>query len=71
MVNGSRSITSTRGAQLTGLLAIVYGLGVAFLPDTLGGLTQVWLWGGAIVLGVLFVVYLVVPFARSLGRPDR
>ena len=44
------SITSTRGAQLTGLLAVIYGLGVAFLPDSLGTAKQVWLFVGAAIL---------------------
>ncbi len=60
------SITSTRGAQLTGLLAVIYGLGVAFLPDSLGTVKQVWLFVGAAILLVLFVAYLVIPFVRSL-----
>ena len=60
------SITPTRGAQLTGLLAVIYGLGVAFLPDSLGTVKQVWLFVGAAILLVLFVTYLVIPFVRSL-----
>lgn len=66
-VHGSRqpqSITATAGARTTGLLAVIYGLGVAFLPDGLGGLKQVWLFGGAAVVGVLFLIYLVWPFVR-------
>ena len=58
------SITSTPGALATGLLAVVYGFGVAFLPD-LGVFNSIWLWVGAAVVGVMFVVFLVIPFFRN------
>lgn len=61
------SITSTPGALATGLLAVIYGFGVAFLPD-LGLLNTLWLWGGAAVVGVMFVVFLVIPFFRRASR---
>ena len=57
-------VTSAPGALATGLLAVVYGLGVAFLPD-LGILNSLWLWVGAAVVGVMFVVFLVIPFFRN------
>lgn len=61
------SITSTPGALATGLLAVIYGFGVAFLPD-LGLLNTLWLWVGAAVVGVMFVVFLVIPFFRRASR---
>lgn len=65
------SITSTRGAQVTGILAVIYGVGVAFWPERLGAFQQVWLFGGAVILLVLFVVFLVTPLLRSLGSRGR
>ncbi|GAB95028.1 hypothetical protein BJY21_001690 [Kineosphaera limosa] len=62
----SGGITSSRGAQITGLLAVIYGLGFAFLPED-SSIMQIWLVVGAVIVGVLFVVYLLIPFLRSLG----
>lgn len=65
-----RPITSTRGAQLTGLLAVIYGFGVAFLPQKDSGFYQLWLFIGAAIVGVLFVVYLLIPFIRRVMSGD-
>lgn len=64
------SITGTAGARLTGVIAVVYGLGFVFLPDSLGGFQRAWLFLGAVLVGILFVVYLLVPFVLRLLRGD-
>ncbi len=61
-----RSVSASAGARVTGLLAVIYGLGVAFLPDRAGALYQVWLFAGAAIVGVLFIVCLVIPFVRRV-----
>lgn len=58
------------GAAATAIAAVVYGLGVAFLDLGPTG-NQWWLMIGAAVVGVLFVVFMVVPFARRLGQGSR
>ncbi len=66
--------TSTRfgrnpGWVVTGIVAVVYGLGVSFLGDALGPRgAHLWLiWGSALV-GILFLVFMVVPFLLWLVR---
>lgn len=62
-------VFSTRGAALAGALAVVYGFGVAFGTSLWGeSVGRVWLWAGAVIVGVLFVVYILVPGARILLR---
>lgn len=67
----SRSVTGSPGARITALLAVIYGLGVAFLPTQNGPMYQAWLFGGAAVVGVLFVVFLLVPFLTWVLRGAR
>ncbi|WP_432559065.1 hypothetical protein [Granulicoccus sp. GXG6511] len=63
----SRSVFSTAGAGLTAALAVLYGLGVAFGTPLWGdGFARFWLFGGAFVVGVLFLAFIVVPGVRRL-----
>lgn len=63
------SIAGTTGARLTALLAVIYGLGIAFLPKGNDTFDRAWLYGGAVIVGVPFVAFMVIPFLRSLfGR---
>lgn len=56
------------GAAVTGLLAVIYGFGVAFGDGIWGeAFASVWLFGGAAVVGVLFVLFILIPWIRSLG----
>lgn len=66
-----RSVTSSAGARVTGLLAVIYGFGVAFLPDRDGALYQGWLFAGAAIVGVLFIVCLVIPLVRRAVGSER
>lgn len=57
------------GAALAGLLAVIYGFGVAFGGELWGPTVATWwLFGGAVIVGVLFVAFILVPWLRSLGR---
>lgn len=50
------------------VLAVIYGLGVAFIPE---GPSQLrWITIGSIVVGVVFVVVMVIPFVLWLVRRD-
>lgn len=59
----------------TGFVAVIYGLGVAFLGSTASEATaQAWTWWGSLIVGVLFLAFMVVPFFLWLfgaRRPDR
>lgn len=68
--NDSRAITSTPGAAATGIAGFIYGMGVAFLPESLGTLKDWWLYGGAAVVGVMFLIFLVVPMVKRAIRGD-
>lgn len=56
--------------MLTGVLAVVYGLGVAFGDSVglTGGALQTWMWVGAVVIGVLFVASLITAARRPPTR---
>ncbi|AKT51912.1 hypothetical protein [Arsenicicoccus sp. oral taxon 190] len=61
------------GWAVTAILAILYGLGIAFGPQ-LGGSDAFWerwtMWGSAVV-GIAFVLLMVIPFVRWAMGPDR
>ncbi|MDO5499567.1 MAG: hypothetical protein Q4F67_07800 [Propionibacteriaceae bacterium] len=64
------SVFSTAGAGVTGLLAVLYGFGVAFGTPLWGeSFARFWLWAGALVVGVLFVWFIAVPGLRRLLVP--
>lgn len=44
---------NSRLTYLTGLLGVVYGVGFVFI-DSLPVDQSLWLWGGAVVVGLLF-----------------
>lgn len=60
--------------MIVGLLAVIYGLGVAFgsalLGDTMPGW---WLLGGAFVVGLAWLILMVIPWlrVRLSGRAAR
>lgn len=57
------------GAAVTGVLAVIYGFGVAFGGELWGPtVSNWWLFVGAAIVGVLFVIFILMPFIRSLGR---
>lgn len=64
-MNEPTPLVKTPGVALTGIAAVIYGLGVAFLDLGPTG-DQWWLMVGAAVVGVLFLVFLVVPFVRRM-----
>ncbi|GAA1137528.1 hypothetical protein [Ornithinicoccus hortensis] len=66
--NAAQSVFKTPGAQLTALLAVVYGMGVAFGPQLWDqeGFWDVWLMAGAAVVGLCFIATIVVPLVRGL-----
>lgn len=68
-MNGA-SVWKSPGAAVTAVLAVVYGLGVAFL-ELEPMAKQWWLLGGAAIVGVLFVVFIVVPLVRGLLAGNR
>lgn len=70
MVSENTPIRTSAGAAATAIVAVVYGLGVAFLDLGPTG-NQWWLMIGAAVVGILFVVFMVIPFARRLGQGPR
>lgn len=49
----------------TTVLAMIFGLAIAFLGVTPES-RPVWFWLGCAVVGILFVVFLLVPFVRGL-----
>lgn len=58
---------------VTGLVAVVYGLGVAFGGALWGEQNSgTWLMAGAAVVGLLFVVFMVIPFVWWMvkGSPN-
>ncbi|WP_425309834.1 hypothetical protein AADG42_14060 [Ammonicoccus fulvus] len=56
------------GAAITGLLAVIYGFGVAFGGGLWGPtVATLWLSAGAAIVGVLFVLFILIPWIRSLG----
>lgn len=64
------SVFTTPGAAATGLAAVIYGAGVAF-GDSLWGEKVAWWWlmGGAAVMAILFVAFIVWPWLqRRDGR---
>lgn len=67
MVNDPTPTRHTPGAALTAVVAVVYGLGVAFLPLAEPAKSW-WLFGGAAVVGVLFLLFMVVPFVLRQRR---
>ncbi|WP_347348721.1 hypothetical protein [Nigerium sp.] len=57
------------GRAIVGIVAVVYGLGVAFGAMVFGeAWPSWWLMGGALVVGLLWVVFMVVPWATRRGR---
>lgn len=55
----------TTARMIVGLLAVVYGLGVAFGELLLGSAwPSWWLMGGAFVVGIAWLVLMVIPWAR-------
>ncbi len=58
---------STPMVAVTTILAMIFGLAVAFLGVT-PEVRPVWFWLGCAVVGILFVVFLLMPFARGLRR---
>lgn len=66
--NARQSVFTTPGAQLTALLAVIYGLGVAFGPDLWDheGFWDAWLFAGAAVVGLCFIGTILIPLIRSL-----
>lgn len=61
------SVWRSAGAQLTAVLAVIYGVGVAFGPQVWDhdGFWQAWLAVGAAVVGLSFVWTIVLPLARG------
>ena len=62
-----RSRYSIPMVALTTVLAMALGLSIAFLgvtPDA----QPVWFWLGCGIVGVLFIVFLLVPFLRGFVR---
>lgn len=58
-----------KGAGITGLLAVIYGFGVAFGSGLWGPTVSTWwLFGGAALVGLLFIIFILIPWIRSLGR---
>lgn len=56
------------GAAVTGLLAVIYGFGVAFGGAIWGsGFARTWLFVGAAIVGVLFIIFILIPWIRSLA----
>lgn len=59
----------------TGFIAVLYGLGVAFLGSVASeSAVQAWTWWGALLVGVLFLAFMVVPFCLwvfGARRPAR
>lgn len=52
--------------MIVGLLAVIYGLGVAFGAAVLGDAWPGWwLLGGAFVVGFAWVILMVIPWARA------
>lgn len=61
------SITASPGARLTAVLAVIYGVGVAFGPQLWDNETfwSGWLAVGAAVVGLSFVWHMVIPLLRG------
>ncbi|GAA1719279.1 hypothetical protein [Propioniferax innocua] len=56
---------STPMVAATTVLAMIFGLAIAFLGVTPES-RPVWFWLGCAVVGILFVVFLLVPVVRGL-----
>ncbi|GAA1749083.1 hypothetical protein [Nostocoides vanveenii] len=56
---------------IVGIVAVLYGLGVAFGPNLVDndGLWKLWLAIGAFVVGALWLALMVLPWAQA--RTDR
>ena len=52
---------------VTTLLAMAFGLAIPFL-DLTPEANPLWFWLGCAVIGVLFVVFLLIPFVRGIGQ---
>ncbi len=59
-------MTKERGQAIVGIVAVLYGLGVAFGPSLIDndGLWKAWLGVGAFVVGALFLTLMVLPWSR-------
>lgn len=66
MVNGAQRY-SVPMVTLTTILAMAFGLSIAFLDVTPSSQPIVF-WLGAAIVGILFVVFLLIPFIRGLAR---
>lgn len=63
-----RQTVQQPGARITALLAVIYGLGVAFGGFLWGDtFSPAWLMWGSLVVLIAFVALMVIPFFRALS----